>query len=43
MVAVILLDHWLISQAYQQHVSAVRAPGLAPFGIQPLTEEKKEE
>lgn len=36
MVAVVLLDHWLISQAYQQHVQAVRNPALAPFGIQPI-------
>jgi len=37
MVAVILLDHWLISQAYQQHVSLVREPLLASKGIQPVT------
>merc|ERR1711879_322587 len=36
MVAVILLDHWLISQAYQPHVSLVRNPRLTPGGIQPL-------
>jgi len=29
MVAVVLLDHWLINQAYAQHVQAVRSPLLS--------------
>ena len=37
MVAITLLDHWLISQAYQQHVSLVRDPKLAPKGIQTIS------
>jgi hypothetical protein len=37
MVATVLLDHWLIGQAYSQHVQSIRSPKLN-FALTPITE-----